>query len=514
MSHDGQTRAHESKKVLHHLQSQLGADMRLLEILGADGAELLVRVRDLDRDRDVVLKILAVDRALVPEAYQHFENEVAAAAQLLHPNIAAVQPIERRGALVYYELDLGSARTLESLLRTPRAPSLEPARRILRDVAAALDYAHERGVVHGALSPTAIFIGEDGAARVSGFGLTGAPRATERSSAPAYMAPEQWHGEAAVGERADQYALGVIAYELITGQRRTTSVGAGGLITVDPLPLAIDRPLGSGIPVAATAAILRAMAKRPTSRFESSLEFVAALFGRPITPVQSLPTQRPSVADDQRNRVALLPVAAVVLLGVILGGLAVPSVRQAFTASIFREESRPEVVLQAARSSVPSSSPSGGGGGAEPSQPGSSSGPGPLGSPAATITADAGLPVRVVVPTPNGAATTVSNANRTTSLSAPSSGASPAPPTAAPGTAIPPSRRSALVRVTLSEGSATVLIDGMPRGSTPLAAALTPGEHTVSLVGPGSYIPAQIMISVSPGDIRVAGFFVAPVPPR
>ncbi|MGI8495985.1 MAG: PEGA domain-containing protein, partial [Gemmatimonadaceae bacterium] len=97
---------------------------------------------------------------------------------------------------------------------------------------------------------------------------------------------------------------------------------------------------------------------------------------------------------------------------------------------------------------------------------------------------------------------------------APSSGASPAPPASATAAATPASRPPALVRVTLSGGSATVLIDGQPRGSTPLAAALTPGEHTVSLVGPGAYIPAQIRISVSPGDIRLAGFFVAPVPPR
>ncbi|MGI8497256.1 MAG: serine/threonine-protein kinase, partial [Gemmatimonadaceae bacterium] len=372
MSHDGQTRGHEAKKVLDHLQSQLGADIRLLEILGADGAELLVRARDVDRDRDVVLKILAVDRGLLPEAYQHFENEVAAAAQILHPNIAPVQPIERRGALVYYAMDLGSARTLESLLRTPRAPSLEPARRILGDVAAALDHAHERGVVHGALSPTAIFIGEDGAARVSGFALAGAPRVTARSGAPAYMAPEQWHGDVAVGERADQYALGVIAYELITGQRRTTSAGAGGVITVDPLPLAVDRPLAAGIPVAVTAAILRAMSKRPASRFNSCREFVAALLSRTITPVQSLPTQRPSVSDDGRSRVALLPVAAVVLFGIVIGTLAVPSVRQAFTASIFREEAPPAVALPSVPAGIPPGYSYGsacgpGGGGPQPS---------------------------------------------------------------------------------------------------------------------------------------------------
>jgi serine/threonine protein kinase len=480
MSHEGHASSHEGEKLRDHLQGQLGADIQLLEILGANGAELLVRARHLDRN--VVLKILAVDRALAPEAHEQLEREVAIAAQLLHRNIVPVEPIERRGTLTYYTMDLGRARTLESLMGPPRSLDFVQTRDVLRDVATALDYAHGRGIVHGALSPTEIFVANGSVGLVSGFGLIGGPRATRRTGAPAYMAPEQWQAGSVIGERADQYALGVIAFELVTGQRRTTSSSIPGVVTVDPLPLAAGRPLGADIPVAMTAAILRAISKRPVNRFDSCREFIAALSGHSLSPVQSLPTQRPSIVEDRRNRFAVGKTVMVVLLGVFLGILAVPSAREAFTGPILRGHFPWEVHFPSMPARVLSAPQSGAAGGAGASRPGS----------------------------PNASGLTIGPSSPAISGRG---SASPAPSTRAPLGPTTASPRLGHVRVTLRKGSATVFIDGLPRGTTPLLVRVSPGAHTVSLVGPGSYAPARMTIRVAAGDTAVAGFSPAPPSP-
>ena len=271
------------------LQGEFGDGIRVVQVLRQRGAELLVEAGDLERHVPVVLKVLDLDLVSSPDALSSFEREAARAAGFRHPNIATAQPLERRANLVFYALDVGYAKSLESLLSGGAFPAFEQSIDILQGIAAALDYEHSQGSIHGRLTPEMIFVDDDHVL-VSGFGGMQGVESYSGNGATLYQAPEQGAWRQEIDGRVDVYALGVIAYELISGKRLPRLVRAGAS-SAEPLRISRTATLAPGISLQVNEAILHAIAKRPSQRFATAGEFISALGVSRSEPRRNVPAE-------------------------------------------------------------------------------------------------------------------------------------------------------------------------------------------------------------------------------
>jgi serine/threonine-protein kinase len=325
--------------LLTRLQAALADRYRLQRELGRGGMAIVYLARDLKHGRLVAIKLLRQELvvALGPE---RFLREIQVTAGLQHPHIL---PLLDSGTLEdvaggnrpYYVMPYVEGESLrDRLVRDQQLPIAE-AVRITRDVAAALGYAHERGVVHRDIKPENILL-SGGQAVVADFGIAralsaaGAERLTETGLAlgtPHYMSPEQASGDPHVDGRTDVYALGCVLYEMLAGEPPYTGPTAQAIIAkrmVEPIPRI--RTVRETVPQELERAITRALAKIPADRFGTVAEFAsaAAKGGASDTPTDRSAgrARRPSVWDGARPRVVrvvllLLGVLAVTLVGAI-----------------------------------------------------------------------------------------------------------------------------------------------------------------------------------------------------
>src|SRR5215467_5997800 len=198
----------------------------LVDELGQATGGTVHLARHVGMNREVVIKrIVGGASSQDPETVLRFERQARLLATLDHPGIVRVHEVVRVGSDLFVVMEHVPGTDLRALLAAgPPAP--EDAARILGEIAAALDHAHERGVVHGDLQPANVLLDGDGAVRVSDFGLVALLERQARSRAGragaveglAYLAPELARGDLAVDRRADVYSLGVIAYEMLVGR--------------------------------------------------------------------------------------------------------------------------------------------------------------------------------------------------------------------------------------------------------------------------------------------------------
>ena len=181
------------------------------------------RARQVNMQRDVAIKVMSADLAQDPQFVARFEREAQVIAHLEHPRILPVHDFGHEGELFYLVMRLIEGDTLYQRLLDGALP-VETAARFVAQVAEALDYAHEQGVIHRDLKPNNILIDAWDNLYLMDFGLAkmvaSSSNLTETGAVlgtPAYMAPEQWRG-APVDARTDVYALGVILYEMIIGE--------------------------------------------------------------------------------------------------------------------------------------------------------------------------------------------------------------------------------------------------------------------------------------------------------
>ena len=278
-----------AEKVRQRLQSQIGDGYQLGALIGRGGMGIVFKAREVTLEREVALKVLAFDPLLNPEAFVRFEREARLAARLDHPNIVPIFAVGKGEGIAFYTMRFVRGGSVEGLLADKGALPLDHAVRLLRDVAAALDFAHAQGVVHRDIKPPNILISDSGHAMVADYGIARAFGGDETTStsgshtgvvgSPAYMAPEQWRGERPDG-RADQYALGVLAFELLAGRRPFADVSMQELLRMHlgEEPPALES-VRKGLPPNVSLAIQRAMAKEPADRFPTSMAFVDALAG-------------------------------------------------------------------------------------------------------------------------------------------------------------------------------------------------------------------------------------------
>ena len=278
------------------------ASYTLLEPIGHGGMAVVYRARQESLDRTVAVKILSENLAASPEFMERFRREARTAANLRHPNVITVHDFgqDERG-VPYLVLEYIEGPTLADLmdagLDDGRIPNL------LDQIAAGLDYAHARGVIHRDIKPGNVLLTDDGRAVLADFGLAWLLEGAHLTltggviGTPEYMSPEQAAGEP-IDHRSDVYALGVVLYEMLVGERpflAETPIGVLLKHLQDPAPsVLVARP---DLPSAVGEVLARCLVKDPARRFASAGElaraFRAAFMQLPDT------FAAPTVADAQ-----------------------------------------------------------------------------------------------------------------------------------------------------------------------------------------------------------------------
>ncbi|MDQ3145872.1 MAG: protein kinase, partial [Actinomycetota bacterium] len=238
--------------------------------------------RDALLDRPVALKVLFSQFATDPTFVQRFRREAQAAANLNHPNIVSVYDWGEEDDTYFIVMEYVEGRSLAQVLRADGPLVPDRAAEVGVDVAAALAFAHGKGVVHRDVKPGNVLISPAGGVKVTDFGIARAVSTTENLTqtgmvmgTATYFSPEQARG-AAVDPRSDVYSLGVVLYELLTGSAPFTGDNPVSVaykhVQEAPVP---PRSHNAAIPVALEAVVLKAMAKDPAARYGSAADLGA-----------------------------------------------------------------------------------------------------------------------------------------------------------------------------------------------------------------------------------------------
>jgi eukaryotic-like serine/threonine-protein kinase len=257
--------------------------------LGRGGMATVYLARDLKHDRPVALKVLHPELAasLGPE---RFRREITVAAKLQHPHVLSVHDSgETSTGQLWFTMPYVDGESLRDRLRRTKQLPLDDALRITREVAGALDYAHQHGVIHRDIKPENLLLTMQGNALLADFGIARALAAdpfpdgtlTQTGTTvgtPQYMSPEQAAGERDVTPRTDIYSLGAVCYEMLAGEPPFTGATAQAVVAKmmsgEPPSVRRTRP---SVPEAVDIAIRKALAPVPADRFASAADFARAV---------------------------------------------------------------------------------------------------------------------------------------------------------------------------------------------------------------------------------------------
>jgi serine/threonine protein kinase/tetratricopeptide (TPR) repeat protein len=313
-----------SDEAANYVPEVLGDRYRIGKQLGRGGMSSVYLAQDLKHARDVAVKVIRPELAQ-SLASERFLREIEIAARLRHPNIVPLFDSGEAGDALFFVMPYEEGQSLRDRLRDGGALPISEAVNVLRDVARALAYAHDRGVVHRDVKPDNVML-SSGAAVVTDFGIAKAIAAASAAAdesdgaaptgtltqagtvigTPAYMAPEQATGDATIDHRADIYSFGCLGYELFAGhppfQAQATHQLIAAHIATTARPITELRP---DVPPAVADLLARCLAKAPGDRPQNARDLSAILDGATNIDVSTARTTHPaSGRRSSRARIA------------------------------------------------------------------------------------------------------------------------------------------------------------------------------------------------------------------
>jgi hypothetical protein len=305
------------------LEQALGPAYELRQVLGRGGFATVHAAFDRSLKRDVAVKLLHPELAGDPAVRERFRREAEAVARVRHPHIIPIYAVGEVEGLAWYVMPLVAGESLRARLERVGRLSVTDARRILLEATSALAAAHGAGIVHRDVKPDNILLdGADARVLVTDFGIAkalapGPDRLTQTGVAigtPQYMSPEQASGEP-VDQRSDVYALGVVAYQMLTGELPFSAPTVAALLVKQMVevapPVTRRRP---DCPADLAAAVARCLAKEPAQRWASADHLRRALT-EPDTTREERRSARPVAVPEPLLRFRLT-------VGIALAGVA------------------------------------------------------------------------------------------------------------------------------------------------------------------------------------------------
>jgi len=267
------------------LETKLLGQYRLVRLLGRGGMGSVYLARDLTLDREVAIKVVTTD-ADAREVFDRFRREARTAAGLSHPNIVPLHAFGEVEGMPYFVMGYVRGESLATRLRRDGKLAEDEGRRVLAEIADALDHAHRQGVVHRDVKPDNVLLeDESGRALLTDFGVakalgTGDTLTTTGSvvGTPQYMSPEQAGGRGDIDGRSDVYSLGVMAYAMLAGrlpfEGSTHAEVLTKQLTQEPPPL---RALATTLSDSTVQVVARCLAKDPAARWPDARSLKLAL---------------------------------------------------------------------------------------------------------------------------------------------------------------------------------------------------------------------------------------------
>ena len=317
------------------LQETLGAAFTVERELGGGGMSRVFVVRDHSLDRRIVVKVLPPELA-ASVSVDRFKREIMVVAALQHPHVVGVLSAGETDGLPYFTMPFVEGESLRARIDRGGKVPVREAVSILKDVARALAFAHERGIVHRDIKPDNVLLAA-GSACVTDFGVAKAVVSSRDGIAasttggtltligtslgtPAYMAPEQAAADPTTDHRADIYAFGVMAYQMLAGKlpfdSRTPQALLAAHLTETPAPI---ETLSPDVPARLSGLVMKCLEKEREARPQTAREIVDALEDPAVisgTYSGAYVAARPANARSQR----LLTAAVVLLLALFVGG--------------------------------------------------------------------------------------------------------------------------------------------------------------------------------------------------
>ncbi|HWP37865.1 MAG TPA: protein kinase [Gemmatimonadales bacterium] len=269
-----------------HLTAALGQTYRIERELGGGGMSRVFLAEEVELGRRVVIKVLPPEMAAGVNT-ERFRREIQLAAKLQHPHIVPLHAAGAAGDLLYYVMPFIEGESLRAKLSRQGELPIPDAVRVLRDVVDAVAYAHRHGLVHRDIKPDNVLLSENHAL-VTDFGV--AKAVTESASThsltsvgvalgtPAYMAPEQATADPQMDHRADIYAIGALAYEMLAGRPPFVGSNAQSILAahIADTPDPVTRHRAS-VPAPLAALVMRCLEKKPADRWQRAAELLAGL---------------------------------------------------------------------------------------------------------------------------------------------------------------------------------------------------------------------------------------------
>jgi serine/threonine protein kinase len=277
--------------LLAMVKAELGKDYRIDKELGRGGMAVVYKGVETALERTVAIKVVPPDSANVGQAAERFRREAKLAASLDHPNIIPVYRVGQAGPLHYMAMKFVEGRAVDAIIEQQGALPLSVCISVLKYAAAGLAFAHERKIVHRDIKPANILVDKDGRVMVSDFGIARALEEVSMTASgmmigtPYYMSPEQCGGQK-VSPQSDQYSLGVMGFQLLTGEVPFLAESMVGVIQhhyMTPVPDMLQ--VRSEIPKELLDIVYCALNKDPNDRFATTRDMAVALENVPMSDV-------------------------------------------------------------------------------------------------------------------------------------------------------------------------------------------------------------------------------------